>query len=79
MAEIQKFIASESSEEFKAELSAAMSDPVPFRAFMMALVGKPDAKARWSAIREGGIGARMRAFCAEHDVVIDDSRFSSSD
>ena len=75
MSEIQTFIDTETDESFQAELTAALSDPIPFRAFMMALVGKADAKKRWSDIREDGISARMHAFCASNDITINDERF----
>jgi len=75
MSEIQTFIDTETDESFQAELTAALSDPIPFRAFMMALVGKADAKKRWSDIREDGIATRMHAFCSTHDITINDERF----
>ncbi len=75
MSEIQTFIDTESDQSFQEELKSALSDPIPFRAFMMALVGKPEAKERWSGIREDGISKRMHAFCETHDITINDARF----
>jgi hypothetical protein len=75
MVEVEAFIAAEPDESYRAELTACLSERIPFRAFMMVLATNPSARDRWSEWREEGIQKRVQDFCRTHDLEIDDERF----
>ena len=75
MVEVESFIAGEPDESYRAELTACLSERIPFRAFMMVLATNPSARARWSELREEGIQTCLHDFCRAHDLEIDDERF----
>lgn len=75
MAEIQAFIETEPDAELRAAMQAGIESKHPLKGFNRALGANVEPRRRWAAARMRGIHDRLLAFCAAHELAIDDDRF----